>query len=317
MVETIGRPGGDEHRDDLEDEVFKRTIEDEDERLNPSVITGWPGRGWRLIRSNRLTTAGIVIVAVVLLDTLLAPLIAPYDPQQTDPTATLQPPSLAHPFGTDVSGFDVLSRVMYAPRIDITIAVSATVLSILVGASLGVISGYSGKIAGEGIVRVSDIVQSFPLFILAMALVALTGQQVSNLIYALAFLNAPIYLRLMRSQTLGIRRRAYVEASETAGNTTFTTIRRHVLPNALTPIFVQASVTIGWSILLVAGLSFVGAGVRAPTPEWGLMVSDAAPNVITGQWWPSVFPGAAIALSVLGFSLLGVGLQQAYERGRL
>jgi peptide/nickel transport system permease protein len=164
---------------------------------------------------------------------------------------------------------------------------------------------------------VSDIVQSFPLFILAMALVALTGQNVSNLIYALAFLNAPIYLRLMRSQTLGIRRRGYVEASETAGNTTLTTIRRHVLPNALTPLFVQASVTIGWSILLVAGLSFVGAGVRVPTAEWGLMVSDAAPNVITGQWWPSVFPGAAIAISVLGFSLLGVGLQQAYERGRL
>lgn len=278
---------------------------------------GLLGRIGRFLRSNPMALTGSVIVAAVIIAGLLSPVVAPYDPEKPYASAILQSPSLTHLFGTDSSGMDVLSRVLAAPRIDVTIALAATILSILIGAPLGVLSGYLGRGAGEAIVRVSDIIQSFPLFILAMALVAVTGQNVGNLIYALAFLNAPIYLRLMRSQTLSVRRKTFVEASQVSGNTTLSTIARHVLPNSVAPVFIQASVTIGWSILLVAGLSFIGAGVRTPTPEWGLMVAVGAPNIITGQWWPSVFPGAAIAVTVLGFALVGEGLKRIYDQGRL
>jgi peptide/nickel transport system permease protein len=277
-------------------------------------VLGALKRCWRIVTISRSSMVGFGISALVLLDVAMGPLLEAYNPEKPDAALVLHAPSWAHPFGTDASGFDVLSRTMAAPRVDITIALSATLLSIAVGAPVGVFSGYVRGRIGEAIVRLSDIVQSFPVFILAMALVSLTGQNIANLIFALAFLNTPIYLRLMRSQTLTVGRRTYVEASRTAGNSTMRTIFRHVLPNSLTPVFVQASVTVGWSILLVAGLSFVGAGVREPTPEWGLMISSASSSIITGQWWPSVFPGAAIAVSVLGFALVGVGLQQAYER---
>ena len=260
---------------------------------------------------------GGVVIGLVVLVTLLAPVIAPYNPTEPAPLTSLASPSWSHPFGTDISGFDVLSRVLYAPRVDVTIAVLATLLSIVIGVPLGVISGYFGRGVGESIVRVSDIVQAFPIFILAMALVALSGHGVSNLILTIAFLNSPLYLRLMRSRTLAVRRRTFVEASVIGANATRWTIFRHVLPNAISPVFVQASITIGWSILLVAGLSFVGAGVNAPTPEWGSMISIGAGNVITGEWWPSVFPGLAIMITVLGLSLFGAGLQRLFARGRL
>jgi peptide/nickel transport system permease protein len=279
-----------------------------------TAVVGALKRCWQIVTISRSSMVGCAISALVLLDVAVGPLLEAYNPERPDAAVVLRAPGWAHPFGTDASGFDVLSRTMAAPRVDITIALSATLLSIAVGAPLGVFSGYVRGRIGEAIVRLSDIVQSFPVFILAMALVSLTGQNIANLIFALAFLNTPIYLRLMRSQTLGVGRRTYVEASRTAGNSTMRTIFRHVLPNSLTPVFVQASVTVGWSILLVAGLSFVGAGVREPTPEWGLMISSASSSIITGQWWPSVFPGVAIAVSVLGFALVGVGLQQAYER---
>ena len=222
----------------------------------------------RFLAQNPAALVGVSIVSLVLFVTAFAPLVAPYDPEKPNAAAVLQAPSWAHPFGTDVSGMDVLSRVIYAPRTDLTIALAATFLSILIGSSLGVMSGYFGRGIGGTIARISDVVQAFPLFILGMALVAATGQNATNLIYALAFLNAPIYLRLMRSQTLSVRRRTFVEASLISGNSSARTIFRHVLPNSTSPIFIQASVTIGWSILLVAGLSFVGAGVRTPTPEW-------------------------------------------------
>jgi peptide/nickel transport system permease protein len=277
---------------------------------------GWT-RITRAFRQERLLRMGGVLIALVVAAALLAPVVAPHNPTQPHPLDALSSPSWAHPLGTDASGFDVLSRLLYAPRVDVTVAVVATLLSILIGAPLGVLAGYLGKGVGESIVRVSDIVQAFPIFILAMALVSLTGHSQVNLILTIAFLNSPLFLRLMRSHTLSVRKRTFVEASTIGANSTRWTIFRHVLPNSISPVFIQGSVTIGWSILLVAGLSFVGAGIRAPTPEWGSMIAIGSDNIVTGEWWPSVFPGLAIMVTVLGFSLFGAGLQRLYARGRL
>ena len=157
--------------------------------------------------------------------------------------------------------------------------------------------------------RAADVLQAFPVFVFAIALVASLGQSLQTVIIAIAFVNTPIYLRLMRSQVVAIRQMRFVEASVVAGLSDLQTVLRHVIPNALGPVLAQLSVNIGWAILLTAGLSFVGAGVRAPTPEWGSMIAMGFQNVVTGQWWPSVFPGIALAITVFGFALIGSSIE--------
>jgi peptide/nickel transport system permease protein len=217
--------------------------------------------------------------------------------------------------GTDASGYDIFSRVIAAPRTDLTIALVANGLSLLVGVLLGLIAGYYRNWMTELLMRVSDVMQSFPVFISAMVLVALAGRSTANIVIALAFVYAPIYLRLTRSEVLSQRTRGFVEAARALGNSEISIALRHVLPNSLTPALIQASVTVGFAILLTAGLSFVGAGVRPPTPEWGLMISVGANQIILGEWWPSVFPGIAISLTVFGFAVLGNALERRYEGG--
>jgi peptide/nickel transport system permease protein len=156
-------------------------------------------------------------------------------------------------------------------------------------------------------------VQSFPVFVLAMALVAVTGQKMSNVILVVAFLNAPIYMRLMRSGVLSARESTYVEAARCVGNSDSRIVFRHILPNVINPSITQASVNIGWAILLTSGLSFIGAGVPVPKAEWGAMIAVGAPTVITGEWWSSLFPGLAIAITVLGFALVGDGLRAYFD----
>ena len=157
--------------------------------------------------------------------------------------------------------------------------------------------------------RAADVLQAFPVFVFAIALVAALGQSIQTVVLAIAFVNMPIYLRLVRSQVLSIRAMRYVEAAKVAGVSDITTIRRHVIPNAIAPVLAQLSVNVGWGILLTAALSFVGAGVRAPTPEWGSMIAMGFQNVVTGQWWPSVFPGLSLAITVFGFSLVGASIE--------
>lgn len=258
---------------------------------------------------------GYIIVATITLLAIAAPLIAPYSPTEADSLSFLQPPSAAHPFGTDNVGMDIFSRAIYAPRIDLTIAVLGTLLSALVGGSIGAIVGFYST--GRGIrvwlsftvMRAADVLQAFPVFVFAIALVASLGQSIQTVVLAIAFVNAPIYLRLMRSQVLSIRSMRYVEASQVNGLSDIHTIIRHVVPNAMAPVLAQLSVNIGWGILLTAALSFVGAGVRAPTPEWGSMIATGFQNVVTGQWWPSMFPGAMLAVTVFGFSLVGSSIE--------
>jgi peptide/nickel transport system permease protein len=199
---------------------------------------------------------------------------------------------------------DVFSRVIAAPRTDLTIALGATVLAIALGIPIGGIAGYYRSFWSELLMRISDLIQSFPVFILAMATVVVTGQDAKSIIFVIAFVNAPIYVRLVRAEVLSLKSRTFVEAAVALGQPGWRIIARHLVPNAAGPILSNASITVGMSMLLTAGLSFVGAGVRVPTPEWGSMIAIGSPNVVTGQWWTSVFPGLALSVTVFGFGLL-------------
>lgn len=284
-------------------------------------------------RFDWLLAVGLAIVATVTALAVVGPHIGPYDPTLTTPDIAVPPPALSevprlladwiggrldaapHWMGTDASGYDIFSRVIAAPRTDLTIALLANGLSLAVGTLLGLVAGYTRNWATELLMRVSDVLQSFPVFISAMVLVALAGRSTGNIVIALAFVYAPIYLRLTRAEVMSQRVRGFVEAARAIGNTELAIALRHVLPNSLTPALIQASVTVGFAILLTAGLSFVGAGVRPPTPEWGLMISVGANQIILGEWWPSVFPGIAISLTVFGFAVLGNALERRYEAG--
>jgi len=286
-----------------------------------------PKRDW-------LFLIGVTIVATVTVLAVIGPYIGPYDPTLTTPRVAVPPPGLTeipglllaqftgqleyppHWMGTDASGYDIFSRVIAAPRTDLTIALAANALSLALGVFLGLIAGYYRNAATELLMRVSDVMQSFPVFISAMVLVALAGRSTTNIVIALAFVYVPIYIRLTRAEVLSQTSRGFVEAARAMGRPELSIALRHVLPNSLTPALIQSSVTIGFAILLTAGLSFVGAGVRPPTPEWGLMISTGANQIILGEWWPSVFPGIAISLTVFGFAVLGNALERRYEGGQ-
>jgi peptide/nickel transport system permease protein len=219
-----------------------------------------------------------------------------------------------HWFGTDASGLDIFSRVLTAPRTDLVIAISANAISMVSGTLIGLLCGFYRGWLSELVMRISDLLQSFPVLISGMILVTLAGRNAGNIILALGLLYTPIYVRLARVETLSQRSRGYVEASRAIGLREIAIAARHVLPNALAPSLIQASVMVGFGILMTAGLSFVGAGVRPPTPEWGLMIAGGVDDMIQGVWWPSVFPGVAISLTVFGFASLGNGLERVYAR---
>jgi peptide/nickel transport system permease protein len=275
-----------------------------------------------VLRARPLFALGYAIVTLVVVTGVLAPLIVPYGPMVADPNVYLLPPGAAHPLGTDGTGMDILSRVISAPRVDLTIAVLGTLLSAVVGTAIGALAGYyegqrSWRTAlSTFVMRGVDVLQAFPVFVFAIALVAVFGQSVRSIVLAIAFVNAPIYLRLMRSQVLSIRRLRYVEAAYIAGASDLGILARHVIPNAIAPVLAQLSVNVGWSVLLTAGLSFVGAGVVAPTPEWGSMIAMGFQNVVTGQWWPSVFPGIALGFTVFGFALVGASIEVLADPAR-
>ncbi len=222
----------------------------------------------RYVKTHRAMQIGLLIVIGYAILAVLAPLIVPYRPD-TATSDTLQPPSLRHIFGTDVSGFDIYSRVLFAPRVDITIAVTATLLALAIGTPLGVLAGFSRGLASEIVSRVFDLVQAFPFFVLAMTLLAVLGPSVVNLIVVVAVVNAPIYLRLVKSQTLYLRERTFIQAARVAGNTEFSLMFRHLFPNALPPVLAQVSINVAWAVILTAGVSFVGAGV-ALQPQNGV-----------------------------------------------
>lgn len=271
----------------------------------------------RFLRSpSAMVGAGLDLLLV--LAGIFAPLLTPYDPVQQDLRSGLQPPSGTHPLGTDNLGRDVLSRILHGSRLTLVIGGFAVAVGLLFGTPLGVISGYYRGAADQVIQRLMDLMLSFTSFLLALTLVALLGVGLTNVIIAVGISTIPRFARLVRSSVLTIREVSYIEASRALGALDRRVRWKRVLPNALAPVIVQATLSMGSTILTAAGLGFLGLGVQPPTPEWGAMLGEGR-NYIFSQTSLTTFPGLAIFLAVMGFNLLGDGLSDALDpqlRGR-
>ena len=267
----------------------------------------------RVLAENPLDLVALGFFSLLVLCAALGPCIAPYDPLATDTTIALQAPSLAHWFGADQLGRDIFSRVVVATRLDLFIAFAAVVLSGVVGSVIGAAIGYHRGFADASVSRVVDVLMAFPLFVLAMSTVAALGNTIMNVIYATAIINLPFYIRLARAETNIRRGLGYVEAARVGGSSHARILFVCLLPNILPALVVQASLNLGWAVLNAAGLSFIGLGVRAPTPEWGIMVADGAQFITSRQWWIALFPGLALMLAVFSFNLIGDGLRDIVD----
>lgn len=289
-------------------------------------VVGEPGEGvpvgGRLsdvlyqVRGNPATIAGAAIVILVVVAALVAPTIAPYDPYGVDLSRAAQPPSVSHPFGTDQFGHDVFTRVLVAARLDLTIALSAVGISMSVGVLLGALAGFFGRWLDEMVMRSQDVLQAFPRFVFAMAVAFALGPGVTSVIVATATINVPGYARLMRNLMISIKESQFAFAAIAVGNSRLRLLWRHLLPNTLVPIIVLSTLQCGWAILEAAGLSFIGLGVSVPRAEWGVMISMGLQDFLQGHWWIYTFPGLAIVFTVLGFNLLGDGLQDILDPRR-
>jgi peptide/nickel transport system permease protein len=271
------------------------------------------GATGRPVRINGALVAGASILILMLIASFIVPAVWHQGPRFANPIAFSQSPSWAHPFGTDSQGFDVFVRVFYAPRIDLTIAVAGVAIGTILGVALGVAAGYARGFIGSLTLRLADIIQAFPLLILALTLVTLAGNGSINIVWALVFINTPIMLRLTRTSVLAIREQRYIDAAIALGNPRRRVLFKHVLPNAIGPVIVQAGVNAGYAIILIAALAFLGVGIQVPTPEWGSMILLGSQDITTGQWWTALFPGLALALAVVGFNLLADGVERARE----
>lgn len=256
------------------------------------------------VRRNPLATAGLVILTLYVILAIAGPFLV-VDPITTEPAAALQGPSADHWFGTDTFGRDVFARSVYSARLDLTIGVFISASAMVIGALLGVVAGYWGGWVDETIMRLTDVVLAFPGFVLALILVAVTGNSIPNVVIAVTVAYVPYFIRLTRAEVLAQRELEYVDGARLAGNKPWRVALRHVLPNSLEPALVQAALVAGWSILTVAGLAFLGVGIRPPTAEWGVMVAEGASDIITGQWWTALFPGGMIVLAVMAFHFIG------------
>lgn len=303
------------------------------ESMNAHVLTAdRPSASpWRAVANNEavrvlrkmardpLTCAALVTLALLVVAAVAAPLIAPYDPAAIDAFNTLQGPSAAHWFGVDENGRDVLSRLIYGARISLTVGLISVGVAMVVGVPLGLISGYFGRWTDSAIMRLMDAILAFPSLILALAIVVLLGQGIIQLMIAIGITSIPIYARLVRAQVLSLKSRDYVAAALSMGAATPRIMFRHILPNTTAPLIVQGSLGIAFAILAEAGLSFLGLGVKPPTPAWGGMLQKAIPHIYRAPYL-SIFPGLAIFITVLALNIVGDALRDTLDprlRGRL
>jgi peptide/nickel transport system permease protein len=273
-------------------------------------------------RSSALSGASLrTTLACALLGGFIAaaafgPAFIPYDPLAPAPLEALRGPSAQHLFGSDQFGRDILSRVIAATRLDLGIASAAVLISLGAGTALGALAGWAGGWPDRIIGRLLDTIMAFPLFVLAVGIAAGLGNSVSSVIIATALVNLPFYARQTRSDVNRQRGAAYVEAAGLAGFPPLQIVALHIMPNVAPPLMVQSSLNMGWAILNAAGLSFIGLGVRPPQPEWGIMVSDGAAYIFSGEWWMFAFPGTVLMLAVLTFSLIGDALRDILDPKR-
>ncbi len=281
------------------------------ERKLPAQTTLFQDALRRLFR-NKLAIIGMVILGIFVFCAIFAPWIAPYDPIAQNVTRRREPPSWEHPFGLDEVGRDLLSRVIYGARVSLYVGVASVSLAIIAGTLIGAISGYAGGWIDNVVMRIMDIMLAFPSLLLAIAIVAILGPGLLNMLYAIAFVSIPAYARIIRASVLAAKEMDYTLAARAIGCSSSRILFRHIMPNCLTPIIVQGTLGIATAILDAAGLSFLGLGAQPPTPEWGAMLGQGRGSVFTAPH-VVIFPGLAIMLSVLGFNLLGDGLRDALD----
>ena len=278
------------------------------DRQKDIAAAGRPGKCARLrdeLKRHPSLLAGGVLAAVLVIVAIAGRLAPPYDPLAINPGQALAPPGPEHWFGTDQFGRDVFSRVIYGLGTDVVIGLIVAALALAVGSAAGLITGYLGGWIDDIVMRAVDIVMSFPAFLLALSIAVVIGNTVRNVIIAVTIAYVPYILRLTRSSVLTARSTDYVLGARAVGASRSRVMALHVLPNAVGPPVVQATLLVGWAILDVSGLSFLGVGIQPPSPELGVQIAQGASYITSGQWWVSVFPGVAIILAVLAVNFLG------------
>ncbi|MBE3590531.1 MAG: ABC transporter permease [Firmicutes bacterium] len=278
----------------------------------PAPASAERRRVWRALRGNALAMTGLLIIAFFAFLAVFGPYLAPYSPTEPDLDHILQPPGGAHLLGTDDTGMDILSRVLFGARIDFLSALLIVAVSMALGTAIGTVAGWLGGFWDDVLMRMTDMFLAFPSLILAMAIAAVLKPSLTNALLAISVTYWPVYARLARGQILSLKEREFVEAARAVGLGGARIVLRHVLPNAFAPVLIQATLDMGAVLLIAAGLSFIGFGAQPPTPEWGRMVSDGRSYLQT-QWWISTFPAIAILLLALGFNFLGDALRDLFD----
>jgi peptide/nickel transport system permease protein len=266
-----------------------------------------------VFRQNPVSLVGLILVLAMLIVAIIGPIVAPYNPDATNPRARMQPPSSEHLFGTDTYGRDLFSRVLAGARVDFLIAIASIGLAFLIGSLIGVVAGYFGGPSDHLLMRAMDVMQSFPPFILGMGLAAAMGPGIRNLIIVITVIMVPGFARMVRSRVVTLRELSFIDAAKSSSVPTRKILFVYLLPNSMGPIIVSAALNMSYAMLDAAGLSFIGLGVRPPQAEWGMMISEGMNNLLAGQWWVSLFPGLALFVSVLGFNLLADGLRDIMD----
>jgi peptide/nickel transport system permease protein len=266
----------------------------------------------RLLRQNPSAVAGFIIIVLMVLMALSASFLSPYDPIRISLKDRLSPPSLAHLFGTDELGRDIVSRIMYGSRISLRIGVLVILIAGGIGSVIGAISGYLGHKIDNLIMRVMDVLLSFPPLVLALALAAALGPSLNNAILAVAFVMIPKFARLVRGEALAVKEKQFIAAARASGAKSLWIVLHHILPNCFSSVIILGTLILGETILIAASLSFIGLGAQPPTPEWGAMVSVGR-KFLMDQWWYATFPGLFILTTVIGFNIFGDALRDILD----
>lgn len=269
---------------------------------------------WGRLKKNKMAVLGLIILCLIALAAILADVFFDYESMAVQQSAAmrLKPPSAQHLLGTDEVGRDILARIVYGARISLPVAAATILFAAIIGGMLGAIAGYGSKRVDDVIMRIMDIFLAIPSTLLAIAIVAALGPSIVNMMIAITMSNIPPFARIVRSSVITIRNEEYIEAARAIGGSDSRIVFRHIIPNAMAPLIVQATMCVAGSILSIASLSFLGLGIQPPTPEWGSMLSNGR-QFIRSAWWVCTFPGVAIMLSILSLNLLGDGLRDALD----
>lgn len=267
---------------------------------------------WYKLKQNKMTWVGVIILALIVLFSVLVPLLSPFDPNKIDLINKFHPPSSQHWFGTDEVGRDIFTRILYGARLSLGVGIFIIVIAAAIGIVIGTISGYIGGIVDTIIMRFVDMILAFPNLILAMALAAVLGPNLQNAMIAIAIVKIPVYIRLARGEAMLLKGKLFVKSAETFGINKGYILIKHIIPNAISPVIIQATLDVGDTILLIATLGFLGLGAQPPTPEWGAMISIGWTYLLT-YWWYPVFPGLFLFLSSAALNLIGDGIRDVLD----